>query len=97
LIRSLPVRRQWKYKRKDLIIKPGFYFILFPYLELRFYFLYLLGLDLLYLFLFFTRIIFTIATRNRFTLIYFVIFSFLGIGLLLLLGLLSLQIFLFYK
>jgi hypothetical protein len=71
--------------------------ILFPYLELRFYFLYLLGLDLLYLFLFFTRIIFTIATRNRFTLIYFVIFSFLGIGLLLLLGLLSLQIFLFYK
>jgi hypothetical protein len=33
-IRSLPVRRQWKYKRKDLIVKPGFYFILFPYLEL---------------------------------------------------------------
>jgi hypothetical protein len=27
LIRNLPVLRQWKYKRKDLIVKPGFYFI----------------------------------------------------------------------
>jgi hypothetical protein len=87
LIRSIHVRRQWKYKRKDLIVKPGFYFILFPYLELRFYFLYLLGLDLLYLFLFLSRIRFTIATRNRFIYIYFVIFSFLGICLLFLLGL----------
>jgi len=31
LIRSLPVCRQWKYKRKDLIFKPRVYFILFPY------------------------------------------------------------------
>jgi hypothetical protein len=31
LIRSLPVCRQWKYKRKDLIVKPRVYFILFPY------------------------------------------------------------------
>jgi len=68
-IRSLLVRRQWKYKRKDLIVKPGFYFILFLYLELRLYFLYLLGLDLLYLFLFFIRIIFTFTTRIRFTIV----------------------------
>jgi hypothetical protein len=47
LIRSLPACRQGKYKRKDLIVKPGFYFILFPYLKLKLYFLYLLGLDLL--------------------------------------------------
>jgi hypothetical protein len=31
LIRSLPVCRQWKYKRKDLIFKPRVCFILFPY------------------------------------------------------------------
>jgi hypothetical protein len=43
--------------------------------------------SLLYLFLFLTRIGFTIVTRNRFTFIYFVIFSFLGKCLLLLLGL----------
>jgi hypothetical protein len=29
LIRTLHVLRQWKYKRKDLIVKLGFYFILF--------------------------------------------------------------------
>jgi hypothetical protein len=51
LIRSLPVCRQWKYKRKGLIAtKSLFYFL--SLLELRLYFLYLLGLDLLYLFLF---------------------------------------------
>jgi len=31
LIRSIPVCRQWKYKRKDLIFKPRVCFILFPY------------------------------------------------------------------
>jgi hypothetical protein len=66
LIRSLPVRRQWKYKKKDLIVKLGFYFILFSYLELRLYFLYLLGLDLLYLFIFLIRIRFTFTIRIRF-------------------------------
>jgi hypothetical protein len=52
LIKSLPVRRQWKYKRKELIVKPRVYFIFISLLELRLYFLYLLGLDLFYLFLF---------------------------------------------
>jgi len=29
LIRSLPIRRQWKYKRKDLIVKPRLYVFLY--------------------------------------------------------------------
>jgi hypothetical protein len=58
LIKSLPVCRQWKYKMKDLIVKPKLYFLsllgldllvaLFIFLlGLRFYFLSLQGLDLL--------------------------------------------------
>jgi hypothetical protein len=66
LIRSLHVHRQWKYKKKDLIAKLGFYFILFPYLELKLYFIYLLGLDLLYLFICFIRIRFTFTDRIMF-------------------------------
>jgi len=60
LIRKLPVLRQWTYKRKDLIVKPEFYFIflftiktLFPLLiRTRFaLFIYL-------------RIIYTFTIRN---------------------------------
>jgi len=48
LIKSLPILRQWKYKRKDLIVKPRFYFIFL--FTIKTYLLYLLGLDFLYLF-----------------------------------------------
>jgi hypothetical protein len=41
LIKSLHVLKQWKYKRKDLIVNPKFYFILFSYVQLRFYLLLL--------------------------------------------------------
>jgi hypothetical protein len=75
-IRSLPVRRQWKYKRKDLIVKPGFYFILFLYLELRLYFLYLLGLYLLYLFIFLIMIKFIFTARIRFTIAFKIMITF---------------------
>jgi hypothetical protein len=67
MIRILSVLRQWKYKKKDLIVKLGFYFILFSYLQLIPYFLSLLGLDLLNLFSFLTRIRFTFTTTNKFT------------------------------
>jgi hypothetical protein len=78
LIRSLPVCRKWKYKKKDLIVKPRLYFLSLLRLDLLvasfifllglgLYFLYLLGLDLLYLFLFLIRIRFTFTTRIRFT------------------------------
>jgi hypothetical protein len=46
----------------------------FYYLQLRLYFIFLLGLDLLYLFHFLTKIRFTFTTRNMFTI---QVFSFL--------------------
>jgi hypothetical protein len=48
LIRSLPILRQWKYKKKVLIVKVRFYFIFL--FTIKTYFFHLLGLDLLYLF-----------------------------------------------
>jgi hypothetical protein len=53
LIRSLPIRRQWKYKRKDLIVKPRLYVFSLLGLDLLVaLFLSLLGLDLFYFFSF---------------------------------------------
>jgi hypothetical protein len=53
LIRSLPIRRQWKYKRKDLIVKPRLYVFSLLGLDLLVaLFLSLLGLNLFYFFSF---------------------------------------------
>jgi hypothetical protein len=41
MITILSILRQWKYKRKDLIVKPVFYFILFSYLQLLPYFFFI--------------------------------------------------------
>jgi len=91
LIRNLPIRRQWKYKRKDLIVKPRLYvFSLLGLDLLAALFLSLLGLDLFYFFSF--RISFTFTTRIRFT-----IAIRKCLRLLLGIGLLFPQVFLFYK